>query len=596
MFVFRKARSARQTLNDLDAYLSGLDSKPVEWLVREVKRWGEFSYSELEEIIAAGRLNELIDWQARYADVINQTFAPMWLAAIESASKKATQGKIILDDSDEYVKAWIKSHGGELITRLSEESRKAVAMVILLGQSEHLAPKEIARQVRPLIGLTERQAAANLAYRDKIYQRLKENGQSAPQAASAADKAATRYAAKQHRFRAETIVHTELAFAYNRGAHMGVSQAISNGLMGRCAMIWSTAGTNRVCGRCLALKDTVVGYTDELGVTLPPLHPRCRCAIIYDEVAEPKIPTKPKSSFGDRNYNSNLAQTIGKTHYDALRDVAEQSPHKKALRVWDKFEKQINVQIIRQGERAYHSGGVIYINLFEDLAGSSIDLPYQVVFHESAHLIDWLNRNGYEYLSVHFKSNAFAKAIYSDLDKLLDAKMSEIRFPKKPTARLRSLFRNKEWFLLREEGFITQDEFRQLARISTRTEAKKRILANFANMTDEDILTMLKNNAHNRIAKEFCDEMKANYSLPDRARLSDIFCGYFCIKYGEEFSFGVSHDKSYWRRGGSEAVAKEAFAEFMDSALANQESFQVLSKFLPTAAKIFEKILDELLK
>lgn len=51
--------------------------------------------------------------------------------------------------------------------------------------------------------------------------------------------------------------------------------------------------TNRVCSRCLALKDTIVGYTDESGVTIPPLHPRCRCAIIYDEVAAPKVP-KPK--------------------------------------------------------------------------------------------------------------------------------------------------------------------------------------------------------------------------------------------------------------------------------------------------------------
>ena len=44
-----------------------------------------------------------------------------------------------------------------------------------------------------------------------------------------------------------------------------------------------TAGTNRVCGRCMDLKDKVVGYTDESGVQIPPLHPRCRCAIRYDE-------------------------------------------------------------------------------------------------------------------------------------------------------------------------------------------------------------------------------------------------------------------------------------------------------------------------
>ena len=58
--------------------------------------------------------------------------------------------------------------------------------------------------------------------------------------------------------------------------------------MGRCEMVWTTAGTNRVCGRCMELKDTVVGYTDQSGVTLPPLHPRCRCAIMYCEVREKK--------------------------------------------------------------------------------------------------------------------------------------------------------------------------------------------------------------------------------------------------------------------------------------------------------------------
>ena len=62
--------------------------------------------------------------------------------------------------------------------------------------------------------------------------------------------------------------------------------------MGRCEMVWTTAGTNRVCPRCLALKDKVVGHTDEDGVTLPPLHPRCRCAIMYREVGTRNNPAR----------------------------------------------------------------------------------------------------------------------------------------------------------------------------------------------------------------------------------------------------------------------------------------------------------------
>ncbi len=172
-------------------------------------------------------------------------------------------------------------------------------MVILLGQSNRMASRDIAKQVRPLIGLNERQAAANLNYREKVYNKYREQGMGEVKARERADKAAIKYAGKQHRFRAETIVHTELAFAYNRGAHMGVGQAIAEGYMGRCAMKWSTAGTNRVCSRCLALKDTIVGYTDESGVTLPPLHPRCRCAIIYDEDLgrdKKKKPNKPSNN------------------------------------------------------------------------------------------------------------------------------------------------------------------------------------------------------------------------------------------------------------------------------------------------------------
>ena len=49
-------------------------------------------------------------------------------------------------------------------------------MVILLGQSNRMAPRDIAKQVRPLIGLNERQAAANLNYREKVYDKYREQG------------------------------------------------------------------------------------------------------------------------------------------------------------------------------------------------------------------------------------------------------------------------------------------------------------------------------------------------------------------------------------------------------------------------------------
>lgn len=135
MFIFHKARSPTQTLNALDEYLSTVSDEPVKWLARTVSGWGnEFSYDELAAVIQSGGLAELIDWQGRWAQFVNDTLAPQWALAIAAASAKATHGLTVLNDSDWYVQSWIENRGGELITLLSEESRRAVMNIILRGQ------------------------------------------------------------------------------------------------------------------------------------------------------------------------------------------------------------------------------------------------------------------------------------------------------------------------------------------------------------------------------------------------------------------------------------------------------------------------------
>ena len=118
-------------------------------------------------------------------------------------------------------------------------------------------------------------------------------------------------------------------------------------------MVWTTAGTNRVCGRCMELKDTVVGYTDQSGVTLPPLHPRCRCAIMYREVSTPRaMQPKPKSpptvennpqtispqenaivyDNGKRNgYTVNFSLMNTKTYHDRFEKLTEHKAVNEAL-------------------------------------------------------------------------------------------------------------------------------------------------------------------------------------------------------------------------------------------------------------------------
>ena len=280
--------------------------------------------------------------------------------AMVAAAKNSTDGKIILSDSNKFVQSWIDSHGRELITRLSDESQKAIANLIYRRQGELMRPREMAQQIRPLIGLTDRQAQANANYREKVYNRYRDNGLSSVAAAERADKAALKYAGRQHRQRAETILHTEIAFAYNRGAFIGVRQAISNGLMGRCEMIWTTSGAHRVCSRCMELKDTVVGHTDESGVKLPPLHPRCRCAIMYREIGDKK-PNKPRGlavgNIDSTTTEGNPPKLIGKLEDMTPVTIKTTLEHYEAQIVNAPIEHA--VIITRTGE-IYHCNGDVH--------------------------------------------------------------------------------------------------------------------------------------------------------------------------------------------------------------------------------------------
>ena len=104
--------------------------------------------------------------------------------------------------------------------------------------------------------------------------------------------AAAKYAERQQRYRAETIARTEIAQAYNAGADAFIREAIRHDLMPEMKKEWSTALDERVCKECQALEGVQISMDDSfetqsgrrnVTVLLPPLHPRCKCAVKYVE-------------------------------------------------------------------------------------------------------------------------------------------------------------------------------------------------------------------------------------------------------------------------------------------------------------------------
>ena len=154
---------------------------------------------------------------------------------------------------------------------------------------EDMTADVLSRVIRPMVGLTVQQSEANLRY----FKKLIDNGVSEKRAMDLAMK----YAARQHRYRGYNIARTELAFAYNKGAHEGTKQAQQAGYMGEVVKIWCTAEDERTCEYCGSLEGKRIAMDEEFdfktklrtpGIRLsPPAHPSCRCTVLYEEVSPP---------------------------------------------------------------------------------------------------------------------------------------------------------------------------------------------------------------------------------------------------------------------------------------------------------------------
>lgn len=63
----------------------------------------------------------------------------------------------------------------ELVTNCCRVQREAVRYLVAKPVNHQMAPTELARYIRPTIGLTERQAAANLKYYENMKAQLSED-------------------------------------------------------------------------------------------------------------------------------------------------------------------------------------------------------------------------------------------------------------------------------------------------------------------------------------------------------------------------------------------------------------------------------------
>lgn len=314
-FVFKKIRYGKRkrsvdgqiALDRLESYLNENTEKPVEMLATLWQDQSDaISYQDLRAAVRDGYMSEdtVRQWSNDYAHLVTTQLDTLWTNAIFAG----TNGQPIIDAVKQYfvfnmyssnVSEWIKNRGAELVTNSTETQREAIRYILGDGLRQRYDVDQLARLIRPCIGLTKSQVSSARKLYDNTLAELRS---AHPKARDSVlqKKAVTKtmqYAERAHRQRALTIAQTEIAKAYNFGADETIRQAQENQLIGKVIKRWNTAGDLNVCSHCADLNGTEVGMEEyfydgskivEDGL-YPPLHPRCACAIQYIEVEKPRF-------------------------------------------------------------------------------------------------------------------------------------------------------------------------------------------------------------------------------------------------------------------------------------------------------------------
>jgi len=154
----------------------------------------------------------------------------------------------------------------ELVKEVNNETRKGIRTYISTGIREGKSMDKIARELRPLVGLTENQTQSIINYRKLLSDKKKFPGLSV----SDIDKKVDKYAGKTHRRRTQTIARTETARAQNVGYVQGLENT------GVEKVEFSAAPG--CCDICSAMNKNT--YPLDKASAIIPVHPNCRCAML----------------------------------------------------------------------------------------------------------------------------------------------------------------------------------------------------------------------------------------------------------------------------------------------------------------------------
>lgn len=246
-----------------------------EILLREaISKWFDFTIKQIrkalyDKYIRKDIVGDLTNWDA-IKEKGKKLVNPVLVGVMEKAGQIAfdvVEYKEVFDVLNVRSIEAANKIAADMVVEVTKETKKGIKLAIKEGLKEGKGMDKIARELRPLVGLTENQTQSVINYR-----KLLEDKKKFPKLTAVnIDKKTQRYADKTHRRRTQTIARTETANAQNIGYIDGLEDS---GLVEEVEFSASPGA----CKICRALDGNK--YTLKEGRGIIAVHPNCRCAML----------------------------------------------------------------------------------------------------------------------------------------------------------------------------------------------------------------------------------------------------------------------------------------------------------------------------
>jgi hypothetical protein len=272
-------RLRRQFLNAIRALREQMDMDALERAMRI-----QDPHTRIRAVLEALPLDVLPNELASVKDTLQEGFKVGGRIGKEALEESGL--RLRFDISNELAEKWAATRSGEMIVEITDSVREGVRDIMERAFSEGRPPRETAKDIRTIVGLTERQTRAV----DKFWDELVEDG--VPE--DKIERRVAKYAEAQLKRRSLVIARTETIRASNEGQQEIWQEAVQEGLLdpARTRRVWMVTDDDRLDKNiCEPMDEQMVGLNEPFitgegeEVMKPPAHPQCRCStgLVFDK-------------------------------------------------------------------------------------------------------------------------------------------------------------------------------------------------------------------------------------------------------------------------------------------------------------------------